>query len=328
MKLKQYQIDRILGLRKLYKMGVEAIADKTGYSKNTVRKYLRLNGYLHYHYPSDLHTGPPSLVPPSQTRSYAPQEEIDDLMQRGGRLIKKLDETNVSLDKAKEQIQTLTSELNTEKEQSSTQIMQLKNDLEKKDEREQNLTTENKRLTEITIEQAAVIESSKLEKEDLKKTVKEQKDEKIKMIQDHQGELEEQKTKNEAKKNHEILEIKKEFLVILEGRNTALATVENNYDLLTKAHKITTEENRHLENENARLQRKLDTSKIYTLGAGAVGVGAGIGLGWLIWGRNKQKPLLIKPLNETQTPCTCYPNLNKNCRPMSYTKHQQWCDWK
>ena len=132
MKLKQYQIDRILDLRKLYKMGVEAIADKTGHSKNTVRKYLRFYECLPYQYPSDLHTGPPSLVPPSQTRSYAPQEEIDDLMQRGGRLIKKLDETFVSLDKAKEQIQTLKSELNTEKEQSSTQITQLKNDLEKK----------------------------------------------------------------------------------------------------------------------------------------------------------------------------------------------------
>jgi hypothetical protein len=68
--------------------------------------------------------------------------------------------------------------------------------------------------------------------------VKEQKDEKEKMKQNHKRELEEQKTTIEANKNHEILRIKEEFLEILEGRKKALATAEHKYNLETQEHEI------------------------------------------------------------------------------------------
>ena len=186
MALTQNQIDRIIDLRRRLRIGTEAIAKQLGHSKNTVKKYLRRYGLLNYTY-SPYQGGSPSLVSPSQTGSYTPQQEINDPMQRGGRLVKKLDENViVSLDTANEQIQTLTSELNTVTEQSNTQITQLKNDLEKAAEREQNLTTENKKLTDIITQQVTEIESVKLEKDGLQTTVNKQQAEKVKMEQDHQ----------------------------------------------------------------------------------------------------------------------------------------------
>jgi hypothetical protein len=111
MKLNQYQIDRILDLRRRLRIGTEAIAKQLGHSKNTVKKYLRQYGLLSYTY-LPYRGGPPSLVTSSKAESYYSTAEINELKQRGGRLIKKLDETFVSLDKANEQIQALTEEGN------------------------------------------------------------------------------------------------------------------------------------------------------------------------------------------------------------------------
>jgi hypothetical protein len=109
MKLKQYEIDRILDLRRRLRMGSEAIAKQLGHSKNTAKKYLRQYGLLSYTY-LPYQGEPPSLVTSSKAGSYHSTAEINELKQRGGRFVTKLDETFVLLDEANGRIQALTEE--------------------------------------------------------------------------------------------------------------------------------------------------------------------------------------------------------------------------
>jgi chromosome segregation ATPase len=141
MKLKQYEIDRILDLRRRLRMGSEAIAKQLGHSKNTAKKYLRQYGLLSYTY-LQYQGGPPSLVTSSKAGSYHSTAEINELKQRGGRLVTKLDETFVLLDEANRQIQALTEE-GAQKEKKRKEAEEMCEATSKKLEEHKRLYTES-----------------------------------------------------------------------------------------------------------------------------------------------------------------------------------------
>jgi len=158
MKLKNYQIDKIIVLWVEQKLGVEAIAKKTGHSKNTVRKYLRLNGYLPYQYPPDLHTGPPSLFDPSTWSTNTPNPR-----QQGGWFYKELEKKNKLLEKTEKQRQELEQQFNTTnqnldqkndeyeklKQDHAKTIQELDESNKQKDEVREELESKNKQIHEL-----------------------------------------------------------------------------------------------------------------------------------------------------------------------------------
>jgi Restriction endonuclease len=131
MTLKQYEIDKIIELWLQGNNGVEAIAEKTGHSKNTVRKYLRLNGYLPYQYPPDLHAGPPSPIDPSTWSTNKPNPR-----QQGGWFYKEIEKKNKLLENATERIQELEQQENT-----------LNQNLDKKNDEHEKLKKDLKEIT-------------------------------------------------------------------------------------------------------------------------------------------------------------------------------------
>jgi hypothetical protein len=153
----------------------------------------------------------------------------------------------------------LTKELdnkNCENDTLKLKLVEVITENEKIKEENRNLTQEKLRLTEKETQQTTDIESLKQQIEGLQTTVNEEKDEKVKTEQDHRKELDEQKTKIEEKKNHEKLELKKEFFEIVEGRNNELATAEHKYNLETQAHKKTKDEREQYKNKAQSLKMK------------------------------------------------------------------------
>ena len=136
-------------------------------------------------------------------------------------------------------------------------------------------------------------ETEKREKEKLQKTVDELIDLNKQMKQNHKKDFDREKAKVDAK-DHEELEIMKEFLEILEEYKAELATGKHSYDLLTKAHKETTEENRQLKLENWSFKQKQSNSMLkYTVvSLGCIGVV--IVIGWWSRGRNTNSTLPVR----------------------------------
>ncbi len=107
MTLKQRQIDRICYLYKEEKKGIGTIEKITRHSKNTIKKYLRLNGLLFYQYPSGPHRGPPNILDPSTWSTNEPQQPQGEWFYK-------------EITKREEQITNLTTQI-TEKEKQDLQ---------------------------------------------------------------------------------------------------------------------------------------------------------------------------------------------------------------
>ena len=146
--------------------------------------------------------------------------------------------------------------------------------------------TANKKVADLTVIKnlnESKIETQNQEKEELQKMVDKQKDEKIKMIQDHQRELEEQKTKIIQEKVQEISKIDKAY-------HDTLRNFDERLTPYIAEHNDLRNENVGLKQENSDLKQKVQTLEETVQGLkeelknapikyGGIGLGIGAGLG-------------------------------------------------
>jgi restriction system protein len=265
-------------------LGVPAIAKIMNLWENTIRNILKKEGL----YPrpntqsSYVQQGVPKLISyayeDQQRQQPSPQQtnELQISNERGARLLLELNKRNLE-----------NEQISRELADSKKRETQLTSELEEVKGETQSL---KKQLDETNIEKKHLIdafETEKLGKEQRQKTVNELKDEKIKMIQGYKRELDGEKTKIKEEKDHEILELKKGFLKILEGRNDTLTTTENENTLLKENLERITAERTTYKGEAERLSRKQKGTPFITATVGVAGVLGGTGLGWWLWGRDK-----------------------------------------